>query len=272
MSIHPRFPKERPDQSPWVMLTAYDALMAQEAECGGADILLVGDSLGKAVLGYEDETEVSLSDIQHHCKAVVRGTREIPIIADLPFETYEDPELALNSSHTLMETGVDMVKLEGFKPEIFAHLLKHEIHAVAHLGYTPQTASKEGSKVVGKTISTAETLLEESKKLEEAGACALVLEMVPREVAYAIQLSLKIPVIGIGSGPDVDGQVLVITDMWGESDVEFKFLKKFSDLKQAKIDAVNRYVTEVKAKTYPSDSHSFHILKKEKDIWLKQYS
>lgn len=251
------------------MLTAYDALMATEAEGGGADILLVGDSLGRAVLGYEDENEVSLQDMIHHSRAVMRGVKNIPVIADFPSDTYNDEEMALNSARALMHTGVDFVKLEGHLPEIVKHLTNHDIPVIGHLGYTPQTAPKQGSKIVGKTFETANTLLEQAKSLQQAGACGLVLEMVPREVSYTITFLLKIPVIGIGSGPDTDGQVLVITDMWGESDIEFKFLRKFGQVGFDRREAVRKYASAVREKVYPADSNSFHILKRERDMWLK---
>ncbi|MBF0198684.1 MAG: 3-methyl-2-oxobutanoate hydroxymethyltransferase [Planctomycetes bacterium] len=267
---HPPLAKSGP-KGPWVMLTAYDALMAREAEQGGADLLLVGDSLGKAVLGYDDEKEVMLSDMIHHSQAVMRGVRNIPVVADLPYGTYDNLEVALDSSRQLMALGVNMVKLECDLPHIISHLNAHDIPVMAHLGYTPQTAAKEGSKVVGNEIDSAELLLQESLSVEKAGAVALVLEMVPREVAASIAHILAIPVIGIGSGPDVDGQVLVTTDMWGESDVSFKFLKKFGQISQAKRDAVEAYSAEVRQRTYPADENSFHIKKKFLSTWLNQH-
>ena len=264
-------PKLNPQGRPWAMLTAYDALMAAQAEAGGADLLLVGDSVGKAILGYEDESEVSLQDMVHHSKAVMRGVRAIPVVADLPYATYDDEEMALNSAQALFETGVDFIKFEGYKPGIARHLVRHDIPVFGHLGYTPQTAARSGSKVVGNTFASATQLIGQAMAMQEAGLSALVLEMVPREVSFTITSSLKIPVIGIGSGPDTDGQVLVITDMWGESDVEFKFLKKFGEIGRLRREAAGRYVDEVHNKTYPTDANSFHILKNEKSHWLQQH-
>ena len=249
------------------MLTAYDALMAAEAVAGGVDIILVGDSLGKAVLGYEDEKEVTLNDMLHHCTAVLRGAGDTVVVGDLPYATYDTPAQALCSATAMMERGVSMVKLERCVPDIIGHLHKEGIPVMAHLGYTPQTAEREGSKVVGKEVESAELLLRESLEVEQAGALALVLEMVPREVAATIAATLSIPVIGIGCGPDVDGQVLVSTDMWGESGVQFKFLKTFGAIRQAKIDAVSSYAGEVRSGAYPSDGHSFHIKKSQRESW-----
>lgn len=260
--------KRSPSGEPWVMLTAYDALMAKYAESGGADLLLVGDSISKAVLGYKDVGEVSLDDMIHHSKAVVRGRKEIPIIADLPDKTYETEAVGLDSAKRLMDTGVDAVKLEGCLSPVLNGISSADIPVVAHLGYTPQTAEKSKTKVVGNRLDTAKKLWSECVEVEKAGAIALVLEMVPREVSKAISEYVSIPIIGIGSGPDVDGQVLVTTDMWGDSNVNFKFLKKFGEMSEYKKVSVQQYSKEVRARAYPSDDHSFHIHSQEKQAWL----
>ncbi len=259
--------KKSPSGKPWVMLTAYDALMAKEVEKGGADLILVGDSLGKAILGYEGVEEVTLSDMAHHCKAVVRGRKSIPVIGDLPVNSYEDKPMALASSKKLIEQGVDYVKCEGYIPEIIDHLVQNDIPLIAHLGHTPQKADPTGKVVSANRLQSAKILLEQCLEIEKSGACAIVLEMVSREVAKTITERLSIPTIGIGSGPDTDGQVLVITDMWGESDVNFKFLRKFGDIANEKCIAVKKYCDAVRSSEYPSDEHAFHIKKSEKDIW-----
>ena len=259
--------KKSPSGEPWVMLTAYDALMAKEVEKGGADLILVGDSLGKAILGYEGVEEVTLDDMAHHCKAVVRGRKNIPVIGDLPVKSYEDKSMALASSEKLIQQGVDYVKLEGFIPDIIKHLVQNNIPLIAHLGHTPQKADPSGKVVSANRLQSANLLLEQCLQIEKSGACAIVLEMVSREVAKKITDSLSIPTIGIGSGPDTDGQVLVITDMWGESDVDFKFLRKFGNIEKEKCLAVKKYCDAVRSSEYPSDEQAFHIKKSEKEIW-----
>jgi len=252
------------------MLTAYDALMAKAAVAGEVDILLVGDSLGRAVLGYQHENQVTLADILHHAKAVIRGAAGKPVVADLPFGTYENPSSAIKSAEMLMETGITMVKPEGaLLPQIEA-LSARGIPVMAHLGYTPQSASLQGSKVVGNTLDAARELLQQSKMVEKAGALALVLEMVPREVAKTITDMLSIPVLGIGSGPDTDGQVLVTTDMWGENEVSFKFLHKFAAVMEEKLRGIRGYAEAVRSGAYPADQHSFHIKREHLLLWQQE--
>lgn len=264
--------KRNSNEQPWAMLTAYDALMARQVENGGADLILVGDSLGKAVLGYEGVEEVTLEDMVYHCKAVCRGRKSIPVIGDLPVNSYNTIEQALNSSQKILETGADFVKLEGFLPDTIRTLSNKKISVVAHLGHTPQTDHPTGSKVKANRIEAAEQLLQECIQLEKAGAVAIVLEMVAREAAKVISDSISIPVIGIGAGPDVDGQVLVVTDMWGESDVQFKFLEKFGQVEEHKTTAVQNYVNAVHQLNYPTDQNSFHLKKSELDTWLSKHS
>jgi 3-methyl-2-oxobutanoate hydroxymethyltransferase len=261
--------KRSPSGEPWAMLTAYDALMAKEVENGGADLILVGDSLGKAILGYRGVEEVTLEDMRYHCKAVVRGRKKIPVIGDLPVASYDTKAQALSSAKCLMDTGVDCVKLEGYIPEIISYLKTQEIPIIAHLGHTPQKADPSGKVVAANRIEAAKKLLKECIEIEKSGAIGIVLEMVSREVTAKITHKLTIPVIGIGSGPDTDGQVLVVTDMWGESDFDFKFLRKFGDISTNKRQAVQNYCAAVRSQNYPSDENSFHIKKSEKDIWDK---
>lgn len=249
------------------MLTAYDANMARAVEAGGADIILVGDSLGRAVLGYESENEVSLGDMIHHAQAVLRGRKQIPVIVDLPFQTYETKEQALDSAQKVMAIGADFIKLEGPLYETIGHLSQHAIPVIAHLGYTPQTAQAFSSKVVGNQLESAQNLLQQSLEVEKSGAKMLVIEMVPREVAQTIAQKLSIPVIGIGAGPDVDGQVLVTPDMWGENDVSFKFLQSFGELKEAKQKACADYAQAVRSGAFPKDENSFHIRSSDRETW-----
>ena len=266
------FSKRLPSGTPWVMLTAYDAIMAHAIEEGGGDLILVGDSLGRAVLGYDSENEVSLDDMIHHARAVMRKRTRCPVIVDLPFDTYNSPDQALASAQKVHSIGCDAVKLEGPLNEVIRNLSQNGIPVVSHLGYTPQTASAEGSKVVGKDLEQAEELLAASLQVQNAGACMLVIEMVPREVAKVISNELDIPVIGIGSGPDCDGQVLVTTDMWGDHQVNFKFLASFGNLLENRTDACRAYTQAVRSGKFPADDNSFHIKKTEKETWLKRHS
>lgn len=268
MDNEPLFSKRSPTGQPWAMLTAYDAIMAKAIEDGGGDLILVGDSLGRAVLGYDSENEVSLNDMIHHAKAVVRRRERCPIIVDLPFNTYNTPEEGLASAQKVFSIDCDAIKLEGVLPDIIRKIVSHNIPVVAHLGYTPQTGPTEGSKVIGKTLEQAEQLLLDARVVQDAGACMLVIEMVPREVSKIITESLNIPVIGIGSGPDCDGQVLVTTDMWGDHPVNFKFLNQFGQLLQNRTEACKAYSIAVKNQSFPSDSNSFHIKKSEKEAWM----
>lgn len=267
-----KFSKKSPSDQAWVMVTAYDAIMSRDAVASGADLILVGDSLGRAILGYDGVNEVTLDDMTHHCKAVVRGNKSLPIIGDLPDGSYETPGMGLKSSQQLMTTGINTVKLEGPKYDIIKHITSNHIPVVAHLGYTPQTADAEANpkKVRAQDLQTATELLEQSLKVQDAGACMLVIEMVPREVAKGIAESLSIPVIGIGSGPDVDGQVLVCTDLWGDHHFPFKFLKAFGDLQKNRTEALHNYSQAVKEGSYPEDRHSFHIKKSELSNWLEK--
>lgn len=242
----------------WVMLTAYDALMASQAESGGADILLVGDSLGGAVLGCNGVSQVGLADMVHHGRAVLRGRRKVPVVIDMPFGTCATEPMAFASADKLMETGCEAVKIEGCVPGIIRKLKAKSVPVMAHLGYTPQSGEP---RIVGRDKDGAARLLDESRRLEDAGAFALVLELVPREASKAVAEALRIPVIGIGSGPDVDGQVLVITDMWGESGKDFKFLQRFGEIGKAKIAAVGSFAAAVRSGAFPSDANSFHMKK-----------
>jgi 3-methyl-2-oxobutanoate hydroxymethyltransferase len=264
------FDKRSPSQHPWVMVTAYDAIMARDAEAAEVDFILVGDSLGRAILGYEGVNEVTLEDMIHHSKAVVRGCKKPQIISDLPDGSYEKPEQALASAKRLMATGVHAVKLEGPEYESIQLISENNIPLVAHLGYTPQTADREpgNKKVRAQTLQSAEDLLIQALGVQKAGAKMLVIEMVPREVAKGIAEKLDIPVIGIGSGPDVDGQVLVCTDLWGDHHFPFKFLKSFGDLQSERMKAISAYTQSVQEGSYPEDRHSFHIKKSDLNLWL----
>ena len=200
------------------MLTAYDYPTARLLDEAGVDCLLVGDSLGMVVLGYPDTTHVTMAEMLHHTRAVARGTQRAPVVADLPIHTYDTPEQAVANARLLIEAGADAVKLEGGVSHAsqIAAITGSGIPLVAHIGMLPQSVLEEGGyKIKGKTPEAAEQLLADAKAVEAAGAFAVVMELVKPEAASAITAALRIPTIGIGSGPECDGQVLVIHDLAG---------------------------------------------------------
>ncbi len=199
-------------------LTAYDYPLARLIDESGADIILVGDSLGMVVLGYPDTTHVSLEEMLHHCRAAARGTKHALVVGDLPYKTYRTPEQALSTARRMMETGIDAVKLEGgvCKAEHIAAIVQDGIPVVGHIGMLPQNVLVEGGyKLKGRTESEALNLIADGKAVEEAGAFAVVAEIIQRDATRRITEELMIPTIGIGSGSDCDGQVLVTHDLIG---------------------------------------------------------
>ena len=243
------------------MLTAYDALTASIFDAAGIDGLLVGDSIGNVYLGYENTLPVTLEDIITSTKAVARATNHCFIVADLPFGTYEQsPEQALESAVKLMKAGANAVKLEGgvrVAPQI-KKLTTYGIPVFAHIGFTPQSENIfGGKKIQGKTNEAGEDLANDAKTVEEAGACAIVLELIPASLTTWIQELVSIPTIGIGAGKHADGQILVWTDMAGMPKWSPKFAKQYGELglqlKKLTID----YIEEVHSGIFPSDEHSY---------------
>ncbi len=245
------------------MLTAYDYATAMLLDKSEADIILVGDSLGMVVLGYESTLPVTMEDMLHHTKAVARGTKRAMLIADMPFLSYQVSmtEALNNAGRFLKEAGAQGVKIEGGKEvaELIYKMTSIGIPVMAHLGLTPQSVHQLGGyKIQGKDDATAKKLLEDAALIEEAGAFSLVLECVPATLAGKITETLRIPTIGIGAGIHCDGQVLVINDMLGlfERFVP-KFVKKYADLHVQMQAAIGQYVAEVKSGKFPDDEHSF---------------
>jgi 3-methyl-2-oxobutanoate hydroxymethyltransferase len=245
------------------VLTAYDAPMARLLGNCGVDILLVGDSLGMVVLGYDSTVPVTMDEMLHHAKAVRRGAPDSFIVGDMPFGSYHTGvrDAVINGQRFLKEAGCDGVKLEGGLAMcgIVKALVEAGVPVMAHIGLTPQTASQLGGyKVQGKGIDEARRLLAEAKGLEAAGAFGIVLECVPSKLARVIGKSLTIPTIGIGAGVDCDGQVLVTHDLLGMFE-KFtpKFVKKYADLAPTMKNAVESYVAEVKECSYPGPEHGF---------------
>ncbi len=247
------------------MLTAYDYTTAKLIDEAGVNMILVGDSLGMTMLGYENTLEVTMEDMIHHGRAVSRGVKETMVVVDMPFMSYQTSvyDAVVNAGRLVKEGGAHAVKLEGGErvcPQIKA-ITEASIPVCAHLGLTPQSVNEFGGfKVQGKSLDAAKTLMEDAKKVEEAGAFAIVLECVPDKLAKKITESVSIPTIGIGAGPDCDGQVLVYQDMLGMyGDMQPKFVKQFDQVGEAMKQAFSNYCKEVSDGTFPATEHCFRI-------------
>ncbi len=254
---------------PITMLTAYDYPSAKLAEEAEVDMILVGDSLGMVVLGYDSTVPVTVEDMIHHTKAVRRGAKETFIVTDMPFMSYHVSlqETMMNARRIVQESGAHALKVEGAGEVIstIQYLTNAGIPVVAHLGLTPQSVGVLGGyKVQGKDAESAKKLIEDAKKCEEAGAIALVLECVPMQLAELISEQLIIPTIGIGAGQKVDGQVLVYHDLisYGVNRVP-KFVKQYTSVQEEIVRGISQYVTEVKTRQFPEEKHSFTM--KEED-------
>ena len=247
------------------VLTAYDYSMASLLDEAGIECLLVGDSLGMTMLGYEDTLAVTMEDMIHHTKAVKRGAKSAMVVADMPFMSYHvsDEEAVRNAARFIKEAGAHAIKLEGgfnVKTRIEA-IIAAQIPVMGHLGLTPQSVNAFGGfKVQGKSETQAKKLIEEAKLLEALGCFAIVLECIPAKLAQLISSQLNIPTIGIGAGSGCDGQVLVIQDLLGMySDLTPKFVKQYANLKPIIIDAAKAYANEVKSGQFPEEKHTFKI-------------
>lgn len=252
------------------MITAYDYSMAKLVEASSIDSILVGDSLGMTVLGYDNTLAVTVDDMLHHAKAVARGAKRPFIVVDMPFLSYHvnDEDAVRNAGRLLKESGAHAVKVEGGKNVLsrIQAIIAAQIPVMGHLGLTPQSVHAMGGfRVQGKTKDAAELLIEEAKLLEQAGCFAIVLECIPSELAALVTSSLHIPTIGIGSGGDCDGQVLVVQDMLGLfSDFTPKFVKMYADIGTSICEAFNQYDQEVKQSVFPTEAHCFHMSEEER--------
>lgn len=247
------------------MLTAYDYSMAKLMDEAGVEMILVGDSLGMVMLGYKDTLAVTMEDMIHHTAAVTRGAKNAFVVADLPFMSYQASvyDAVVNAGRLVKEGGAEAVKLEGGKsvcPQIKA-ITEASIPVVAHIGLTPQSVNAFGGfKVQGRDEAAAAQLLEAAAAVQEAGAIAVVLECVPAKLAGLISSRLSIPTIGIGAGPDCDGQVLVYQDMLSLfSDFKPKFVKSFANVGDVARAAFASYFKEVKEGAFPAEEHCFKI-------------
>ena len=247
-----------------VMVTAYDALFGRLVDEAGVDAVLVGDSVATAVFGHESTLPVTLDQMIYHAAAVRRGVKRALIVIDMPFLTYQASiELAiLNCGRAIQETGVSAVKVEGGGPEMVETvraLVRTGIPVMSHIGFTPQSVKTiGGARVQGRQAAEADRLIAEAGSLEEAGAFALVLELVPATVAASITESVQIPTIGIGAGASCDGQVLVLPDLLGLNDTfSPRFLKRYAELAQEVRNAVSSFAGDVRSGSYPDAAHSF---------------
>jgi 3-methyl-2-oxobutanoate hydroxymethyltransferase len=248
-----------------VCLTAYDYPTARIVDEAGIDIILVGDSLGNVVLGYGNTVPVTLDEILIHLKAVRRAVQRALLVADMPYGTFHtgDDDAVRNALRLVKEGGAEAIKLEGGhkRVQLVKRLVDEEISVMGHIGLTPQSINQLGAyRVQGKTAATARQLIDDAKALEDAGAFAIVLEVVPREIAQLITETVRIPTIGIGAGSHCDIQVLVIHDMLGLSfGKQARFVRPYANLREVMTEAVTRYADDVRNGTYPSDKESYAL-------------
>jgi 3-methyl-2-oxobutanoate hydroxymethyltransferase len=251
-------------REPIACLTAYDASFAQLVDVAGTDIVLVGDSLGMVIQGLDTTVPVTVDDMVYHSRCVARGLRRAFLMVDMPFMSYTTAEQALHNAVRLMqEGGAMMVKLEIGRGQvgIVEYLASQDIPLCAHLGLKPQAVHKLGGfKVQGREQQAAERMIEDARELERAGADALLLECVPTPLGAAIRDAVQVPVIGIGAGPGVDGQILVLYDMLGITQGRMpRFVKNYMTGRDSPLDAMRAYVRAVKDRSYPAEEHCFSM-------------
>jgi 3-methyl-2-oxobutanoate hydroxymethyltransferase len=245
-------------------LTAYDYPTARLVDEAGVDVVLVGDSVAMVVLGYESTLPLTMEESLHHTKAVRRGVQRALVVADMPFGTYQGDvnEALKNAVRFVKEAGAEAVKVEGGERrlEVIARLTEAEIPVMGHVGLTPQSVHAMGGyRVQGKTERAAEQLLRDARAVEAAGAFSIVLEGIPRELAAEITKSVRIPTIGIGAGPDCDGQILVLHDLLGLTFQEPpKFARRYANVGEVISHAVREYCADVQGGSFPSDAESYH--------------
>ncbi|WP_070121115.1 3-methyl-2-oxobutanoate hydroxymethyltransferase [Bacillus marinisedimentorum] len=257
------FTKMKIESEPIVMVTAYDYPSAKQVEEAGADVILVGDSLGMVVLGYESTVPVTVADMIHHTKAVKRGAPDTYVVTDMPFMSYHASreDTMKNARRIIQESGANALKVEGGGEviSVIRTLTEAGVPIVAHLGLTPQSVGVLGGYgVQGKDAESARRLMEDARAAEAAGAVMLVLEAVPKQLSAAVTEALAIPVIGIGAGRDTDGQVLVYHDVitYGVERVP-RFAKRYADVNTAIKNGISQFAAEVKNREFPGEEHSF---------------
>ncbi len=250
-------------REPIACLTAYDASFARLVDAAGTDVVLVGDTLGMVIQGHATTVPVTMDHVIYHCRSVARGLDRAFLMADMPFMSYTTPEQALDNAVRLMqEGGAMMVKLESGQGQVgvVEYLAKHDIPVCAHLGLRPQSVHKIGGfKVQARGEKAAEQMIADARALEAAGADVLLLECVPNAVGRAIATGVQVPVIGIGAGPDVDGQILVLYDILGVTQGRLpRFAKNFMAGRDSPLEALKAYVQAVKSREYPAPEHCFN--------------
>lgn len=256
--------RRRKNADKLAMITAYDFAIARLAEAAGIDLILVGDSLGMVVLGYDSTVPVTMEEILHHCRAVVRGAPRTHVVADMPFMSYHlsDAQAIENAGRLLKEGGADAVKLEGgvsVAGRIRA-IVAAGIPVMGHIGLTPQSSGAGGFKVQGRDVESARAILADAAAVAGAGAYSFVIEAVPADLGELITQRVPVPTIGIGAGPACDGQVLVSTDVLGIEDRYLpKFGKRYAELGDAIETAFAAYVAEVRGGAYPTAEHSYKM-------------
>ena len=251
---------------PLSMITAYDATFARIVDESGVDMILVGDSVGSVVQGVANTIPVTLEEMEYHVKLVARANPRALIIGDLPFGSYQvNTEQAVRSAIRLVKAGAAAVKLEGGVTmfDTIAAISRVDIPVMGHIGLTPQSYHRMGGhrvqgRVDGREAGGRERLLEDAHSVEQSGAFAVVIEGVPRDLAKEITNKVSIPTIGIGAGPDCDGQVLVLHDILGLTQNTLKFTRKYADIRSTSVDACKQFVEEVRNGSWPDDDHSFH--------------
>ena len=259
------------------MVTAYDFPTGRIAEDAGADVVLVGDSLGNVVLGYSTTLPVTMQDMLLHSKAVRRAIDRPLLVVDMPFMSFNvsTSETIRNAGRLVKEGGAEAVKIEGAGPrcDTVKALVDAQISVMGHLGLTPQSIHQFGElKAQARTAEQAETLLDAAVSLQQAGVFSIVLEAVPRELASAVTEELSVPTIGIGAGPDCDGQVLVFHDLCGLNEPNVKkpkHVREYVDGRSVLLKAVRSYVEEVRSGKFPTDQHSFHLKQNQREAFLE---
>lgn len=267
--IRSRKPSRGGTGAPLVMITAYDVVSARLSERAGADILLVGDSLGMVVLGRENTLSVTMDEMIHHARAVTAAGPHALVVGDMPYLSYHVsvPDAVRNAGRFVREGGCQAVKIEGGRKRIrtIEALLDAEIPVMGHLGLTPQSVHQMGGfRVQARRADAAEVLLDEAAAIAEAGVFALVLEGIPEEVAALVTESVSVPTIGIGAGARCDGQVLVYHDLLGLGDgPDPKFVRRYGEIGEAIVDALGRFAADVRSGAFPSEAESYHLPERE---------
>lgn len=248
--------REKKAKEKIVMLTAYDYQMAKLLDKTGIDLILVGDSLGMVVRGYPNTKKVTMRNMLYHIEAVARGSKQVPVIGDMPINTCQTPAIALKNAKAFIKAGAIGVKVEGCLPAVIKKLISNSIPVMGHVGLLPQTAPKY--QLVGKTKKEAERILQDAMGLDKLGVFSIVLECIPSGLARRITESVTVPTIGIGAGKYCDGQVLVINDLLGmDEDFHPKFVKRFANLSPMIKQAVINFRDEVKQGSFPDEEHAY---------------